>query len=386
LEEDLDLPAGTPREGWTRPFIRILRTIRTHLSPTSGVLHQSLRVAVGLALAVLLARLLQLDHAFWVVLGTLSVLRSNAFGTGRTTLDALQGTVIGFAAGSLFTIVVGSTSLILWISLPIAVFLATYAASAIGFVVGQAAFTVLVIILFNLISPVGWQVGLVRFEDVALGVGVSVITGVFLWPRGARGELGAAVAGLYRGVAAYLASSFDRVLAHGASESVTVGRMLAVQARDRAGEAFEQFLHERGTKPLDPETAGQLLAAGERAIVVGDLINVIAATGYQMDDSSDAGAALRVQTQLMLAGFLRLADRLDGATSALLAGARVSDDVVREVALSCIRNWGDDPAEGRSALAAVIAGEWLQQLGELSNDLEVPVVKAVEAAHVPWWR
>jgi uncharacterized membrane protein YccC len=243
-----------------------------------------------------------------------------------------------------------------------------------------------VIILFNLISPVGWQVGLVRFEDVALGVGVSVVTGVFLWPRGARGELGGAVAGLYRGVAAYLASSFDRVLAHGASESVTVGRMLAVQARDRAGEAFEQFLHERGTKPLDPETAGLLLAAGERAIVVGDLINVIAATGYQMDDSSDAGAALRVQTQLMLAGFLRLADRLDGATSALLAGARVSDDVVREVALSCIRNWGDDPAEGRSALAAVIAGEWLQQLGELSNDLEVPVVKAVEAAHVPWWR
>ena len=59
-------------------MIRVARTVRTHLAPASSVLHNSLRVALGLALAVLLARLLQLDHAFWVVLGTLSVLRSNA--------------------------------------------------------------------------------------------------------------------------------------------------------------------------------------------------------------------------------------------------------------------------------------------------------------------
>jgi uncharacterized membrane protein YccC len=329
---------------------------------------------------------LQLDHAFWVVLGTLSVLRSNAFGTGRTTLEALVGTVVGFAVGALFTVTVGATSPVLWVALPVAVFLATYTASAIGFVVGQAAFTVLVIILFNLISPVGWRVGLARIEDVAVGVGISVITGLLLWPRGARGELATAVAGLYRAVAALLAGAFDRVLEPGSREDVSMVRRLAVRARDRAGEAFDQFRNERGTKPLDPETAAFLVAAGTQAIIVGDLLNAIAAMGYQIQDGSDGTSALRAQTQLMLANFLRLADQLDGTESALLSGASVSDVVLRQVALSCLRHWRDDPGDERSALAAVIAGEWLQQLGELAADLEAPVARAVEGARVPWWR
>jgi uncharacterized membrane protein YccC len=194
---------------------------------------------LGLALAVLLARLLRLDHAFWVVLGTLSVLRSNAFGTGRTTLEALAGTIIGFVAGALFTVVVGGTSLILWIAFPIVVFLATYAAGAISFVAGQAAFTVLVILLFNLISPVGWRVGLARVEDVAVGVGISVLTALLLWPRGARGELRTALAELYRALAAYLAHSFNKVLEADSSGDVMVERALVVRARDRAGEAFD---------------------------------------------------------------------------------------------------------------------------------------------------
>lgn len=124
---------------------------------------------------------MRLDHAFWVVLGTLSVLRSNAFGTGRTTVEALTGTVAGLAVG---TLVAGATSPVTWAALPIVVFLATYSASAIGLIVSQAAFTVLVIMLFNLISPVGWRLGLVRVEDVAVGAAISVVACLLLWPRG----------------------------------------------------------------------------------------------------------------------------------------------------------------------------------------------------------
>ncbi len=52
----------------------------------------------------------------------------------------------------------------MWISLPFAIFFAAYAATTVGFVLSQAAFTVDLIIVFNLISPAGWQVGLVRIE------------------------------------------------------------------------------------------------------------------------------------------------------------------------------------------------------------------------------
>ena len=51
------------------------------------------------ALAVLVADLSGVQHAFWVVFGTLSVLRSNALSTGQNALRALLGTTAGFIIG-----------------------------------------------------------------------------------------------------------------------------------------------------------------------------------------------------------------------------------------------------------------------------------------------
>ena len=121
-------------------------------------------------------------------------------------------------------------------------------------------------------------------------------------------------------------------------------------------------------------------------MIVGDLLDLIAGMGYQVQDPGDGVIALRAQAQLMLAGLVRLADQLDRRTSALLSGAGVSDEALREAALSSLERWRDNPAEGESAVAAVIAGEWIQQLGELASELEDPVSRAVEGARVPWWR
>jgi hypothetical protein len=86
------VPAGIPvRAGVAGVTLSLGQTFRAQLAPTSSMLHNSLRVAVGLSLAVLIARLLQLEHAFWVVLGTLSALRSNALATGQTTVQAIAG-------------------------------------------------------------------------------------------------------------------------------------------------------------------------------------------------------------------------------------------------------------------------------------------------------
>ena len=47
--------------------------------------------------------------------------------------------------------------------------------------VGQAAFTLLIVVLFNLIQPVGWTLGLVRLQDVVIGAGLSLILGALLF-------------------------------------------------------------------------------------------------------------------------------------------------------------------------------------------------------------
>ncbi|MBX5443230.1 MAG: FUSC family protein, partial [Solirubrobacteraceae bacterium] len=64
------------------------RVAAAHADVRSVWLRNSVRGAVGLAAAVLAGHVLEVQHAFWVVLGTLSVLRSSALSTGATIVQA----------------------------------------------------------------------------------------------------------------------------------------------------------------------------------------------------------------------------------------------------------------------------------------------------------
>jgi len=386
-EEEIVLPVSAPRlEGISGTTRRVLRTIRTHLSPTSTVLQHSLRVAVGLALAVWLARSLGVAHAFWVVLGTLQVLRSTALGTGRTTVQALAGNVIGVVVGGVFAVLAGNHPAIMWMALPFAIFLAAYAATTLGFIASQAAFTINLIIIFNIISPAGWQVGLVRIEDVAIGAAISIVVGLLLWPRGARREFGRAIAGFYRATSHYLDDAFDRVLDFQPPASLEPARRVAIQARERAGEAFDVFLNERVASPLDPQTAGFLLSEGNHAMLAAELLDVVAGRmGYRAGGCSEGARAVHAQETIMVKNMVALADRLalENTRSDLQP---VSREALRSASLDCLRRWRNEDRAGRGAMAVVIAGEWVQNIGRLEEDLERPVTLAVEAARTPWWR
>src|SRR5207244_4171833 len=80
---------------------------------------------------------------------------------------------------------IGTHEAVLWGVLPVAILLAAYAPRAISFAAGQAGFTVVLFVLFNIIQPVGWRVGVVRVEDVAIGFAISLGVGLLFWPRGA---------------------------------------------------------------------------------------------------------------------------------------------------------------------------------------------------------
>ena len=138
------------------------------------------RAGLGLALAVLVAKTTSVEHAFWVVLGALAVLRSNALGTRRPALQALAGALLGFGVAGAVLVTVGGDDAVLWVLLPLVVFLAAYTPGAVNFVVGQASFTVFVVVLFNILAPQGWRTGLVRVQDVAIGAGISVVVGALL--------------------------------------------------------------------------------------------------------------------------------------------------------------------------------------------------------------
>jgi len=379
------LPAGIPRRGGVAGAIeRVAGALRTDLAPGSSVLHNSVRAAAGLAVAVLMARVLGLHFAFWTVLGTLSVLRSNALATGRTTLQAMAGTLAGFAIGAPFILLAGEHRLAIFVALPVAVFLAAYTPTAVHFVVGQAAFTILVIVLFNLIAPAGWTVGLVRVEDIALGTGVSLVVGLLLWPRGARADLRRALAQLYRAVAGYLAASLHRLL--DGEVDVAEPRAQAVRARGRAGEAFDLLLVERTAHPVGVEVPAVLVSAGSYAILVGDLLDVLVRHGYRAAGFVDQTAVEERQARLMLDGLLRLADLLDGRPQAQVA-EEVSADALRHAAASSLRDWAADPeGAGRTPMTLTYCAELIEQLADVTAELEASVEVAIRAARAPWWR
>ncbi|MGA7834338.1 MAG: FUSC family protein [Acidimicrobiales bacterium] len=225
---------------------------RSHFKSHSVWLHNSIRGAIGLSIAVLVAEETGVQHAFWVILGALSVLRSNALNTGQNALRAVGGTIAGFVIGAALVALIGTNLTLLWFILPIALLVAGFAPTAISFAAGQAGFTLTLVILYNILEPVGWRVGLVRVEDVAIGCAVSAGVALLFWPRGAGGEFGVAMRSAYAASVAFLAAA-----AVESGESVRVASSAtsgdaerAAAASRRLDDAFRTYLAERGAKPV----------------------------------------------------------------------------------------------------------------------------------------
>ena len=263
--------AGSPEEDGSR-LMRYIRRQSIALSATRRLaaahadvrsvwFRNSLRGAVGLAVGVLIAQETSVQHGFWVVLGVISVLRSSAVGTSRSIVQAFLGTLAGIVVGALIVLAIGAHRDLLWAVMPFAVFLAAYAPKALSFAAGQAGFSVAVLVAFNLISPAGWQVGLVRIEDVSIGFAISLGVGVLFWPRGAtallRRSLGTAFVTSGRYTAAVCARMF------GGIGPVTVEQAEeALAAEERLDIALRQRLSERGAHDNQRLVAGIRLVSG----------------------------------------------------------------------------------------------------------------------------
>jgi uncharacterized membrane protein YccC len=231
---------------------------RSHFDVRSVWLHNSLRSAAALAVAVFVATQLGVQHSFWVVLGVLSVLRSTALNTGQSAVRGLLGTVVGFVVGGGILLGIGTNTVVLWVLLPFALLAAGFAPAAISFLVGQAAFTLVVVMLLNIIHPAGWQVGLIRVEDVAIGCLVSLAVGLVFWPRGAATALGAALSAAYRSSSHYLSRAVDANLT-GRGGAATAEKAAALADFGRLDDAFRQFLAERGAKHVPLAEASSLV-------------------------------------------------------------------------------------------------------------------------------
>jgi len=289
------------------------RIISEHADLSSSWLQNSIRGAIGIALAVAAADLLSVQNAFWVVLGTLSILRNNALGTRGSIGHALTGTLVGIVIGSLVLELIGGSDLALWVALPLSVLFAAYAPRAISLGAGQAGFAVMVILLYNLIEPIGWQVAIIRIQDIAVGCGVALVVGVLIWPRGAADLIRRSLGDSLRSSAALVK---DRAI--GVLSGKTLGpdrvREEAVAAGDRLDAVLRQYLDEASGELVDPEALMALAATGLRLRRVADGIDLIPAEPWFEAPGLGSSPSLESMAEEVPGWYHQLGDAIEQGT------------------------------------------------------------------------
>jgi uncharacterized membrane protein YccC len=383
---NIDLLAAAERRGWLERLLgrqpkglagtlsAAQKRASAHMNRRSVWLHNSVRGAIGLGIAVYVADRTGAQHAFWVALGTLSVLRSNALSTGQNSLRALLGTVAGFIIGAAILALIGTNTTLLWFLLPLAIFLTAVTPAVISFVAGQAAFTLMVVLLFNILAPTGWRVGLYRVEDVALGCAVSLLVGALFWPRGAGAALRRALSEAYADSADYLARAVDFGMrccevSSTSPAAPTDDAARAADATQRLDDALRGYLAERGAKPVPLVEVTRLVTGVVSLRLAADAVLDLwqhgdgAATG----DRSAARHELTVSSELVKHWYEDLAVNLanGGEPREPLPDDTVADERLAAAVRRDLR--GDDRKATATAVRMIWTGDHLDAVRRLQE-------------------
>jgi uncharacterized membrane protein YccC len=344
IERTLD--PGASARGHARRLPPLGRVLRAHLTLESATLRASIRVGLGLAVAVVAAESLPLENAFWVVLATLSALSTNRIGTSTSAVQAVLGTVIGFAGSVLLLAIVGTSPVVLWLLLPAAVLLACFAPAAISFTAGQAAFTLFVVIVFDIANPTISRIGIARVEDVIVGSLIAVLVSASLWPSGVGRAAEAAAHAALRASADYLARTVAALVR---GTEVTTDELDAVSVSVlRANDARRQYRVEHG---VDSGRLGRLVAADDLVLCLLHAGDEILALGPTAAPGSMAAsrAALDGTLERVLHGM---------PPSAMEA---MTDDEVRLAFIGRLQDEATD-ADADEATRLATAWIWLRQV------------------------
>jgi uncharacterized membrane protein YccC len=363
-----------------RGLLRAAGIVASDASLRSVWFRNSARGAIALAAAVAVAKVTDVEHAFWVVLGTLSVLRTSATATGQTALRGLAGTIAGFAVGAALLVGIGTSPTVLWIAFPLAVLVAAYTPGTAPFVVGQAAFTVTIVVLFNLLVPAGWQVGLLRVEDVGIGCAVSLVVGFLFWPRGASSVVGDNLADALRSGASYLGDAASWAL--GDRERQPAHATAAMASGRRLDDAIRGYLTEQGTKRLSKADLWALVIGAMRLRVTARSMASPPTRTDPRDGDGRLHAALGRQVAELASFYGNLAAEV--ARPSRTTPARAAVPLPRS------RLSPATPAPAGQAAAfqpeALWVGLHLDSLAGHAASLIEPAERVASVRRRPWWR
>jgi hypothetical protein len=238
-------------------------------------------------------------------------------------------------------------------------------------------FALLVVLLFNLMVPEGWEAGAVRLEAVVIGALVALAAALIMWPKGATAALRAEVAAHVRAVRRLTEAVFAKLLGRDGIE-IAAARVAALRARRRAEEALAAYAGERGDKRVPLNVWGALVRMPVAVRTVDDGVALLDRVGYCAGGAPVAKQRMLAAVDEVCGSLDELAERLDqpdrppdGAVGAAIADLDMAKGLGRRGAgiAAAIAEWldahRDDPAAVTAAMGLSWATVWIGYLAHL---------------------
>lgn len=274
-------------------------TLRANLNPRSVAFRHAVRTAVCLAAALLLARLAELPHGYWLPMTVAIVLRADFATTFSTGLLRVLGTLLGLALTTALLIVTPASPWAHLTLMAVLCMLFRWLANAhYGVAVAALTGTVVILLSFD-----GVDSGVALFDralNTALGCAMAMLAYV-LWPTWERGRARAALADMLDAYADYL-HALTRP-EHSAAHLETRSR--ARLARTNAQASIERLRTEPATPAALLELARTLFANGNRLARTAMALEALEARPLQHADAVPAFIIRCADTVHDLAGALR---------------------------------------------------------------------------------
>jgi uncharacterized membrane protein YccC len=340
--------------------------LRANLTPRSVYLQNAVRLAVALAVARGLVDVLHISHGLWVLLATLTLMRTSLVASGAAMPPAFAGTLLGAAMGAGLLTAVGGHAVVYAVLLPPIMLLAFTAGAILGPLAGQAGFTLVVATLFAQFAPAGASLAGERLVDVVAGGLIGTLIGAAAWPRGGGGEIRRIAEVALRAGAADLVTTVDAV---GGFRPCPAG----VPRSARLAALFEDTYGQYRSEPGHANDLDWLSVLSVVHRLAGDA-QLLTARHPEVDPLPWPGVAGRIDDAArdVAVGYRQVADALsarrpsDCGSAALVARLRQHPPRARYAA---------DPA---AALRALDAWGWLQALAHDLDRVERAVTRRPE--------
>jgi uncharacterized membrane protein YccC len=291
----------------------------------------TIRLMICIGVAGLVTEVLPLARSYWVPLTVAIVLRPDYGSVFARAMQRGIGTVVGAVIGAVLLVLIHGT----WLLIPFAVLAALlpYGRSR-NYGLLSTFLTPLVVLLIDLLNPIGWRLAEDRLIDTLIGCAIALVIGFAPWPMSWYAHLPGRFSVATRDVCRYMEE--------------------ALRPPAEAGEAPDA---------ISPSASSQLRRSTYRALA--DVRAEFQRTMAEPPSISRPAAAWWPA----VVGLEQVMDAVTGTALAVSRGARVPPSGVQQ--LSAALNAVSEAAE---------AGTVLRTSGELPDDETLkPITEAVRA-------